>query len=185
MDWGLKKVNVINVLQRTQWYTLVRLFFLLAISVPGVLTIYLLDGFSHQVRIDLAVVIVAIATNLLFYGLTHIHPSDKYLRTLAALGILVDILLISLFIFINGGIESRSPILYAVPILIAAALFGRKAIYIVAAGCAALYVAIIVGDYTNVIHSTGAFDPTLRHNHGYVLNTISFFPAIIGVIALS
>lgn len=185
MDWGLKKAEVVDLSQRTQWYARVRLFFLLAIAIPGLLSLYAFNGFTDQVRTQTALAVLALASNLMFYGLTVLNQSKRYQATLGAVWITLDILLIGLLIMTNGGIESRSPILYAVPILIAAALFGRKAIYITALSCATLYGGLILSDYFSIIHSTGALDPSLRLNLPYVINTIVFFPAILLVIALA
>lgn len=185
MNWGLRKIEAINLKKRMQWYAFIRLLFLLAIAVPSLVSLFIYEGWSKSVRLDTAVLIIAVATNLLLYGLTNVGSGDRYHRFLGVCWIALDILVISAFIFINGGIESRSPILYTVPILIAAALFGRQAIYIAATTCASLYIGLILGDYLGWIHSMGAFDTTLKSNLPYVINTLCFFPAVFLVIALA
>lgn len=185
MAWGLDKFETLSVKQRTQWYAYIRLLFLLAIATPGLLSLAVVEGWSTNVRTDTAVVVIAIASNLLFYGLSAIGERQRYLRVLAAGWIAMDILLICLFILLNGGIESRSPILFTVPMLIAAALFGRRGLYVAACSSALLYTSLIVGDYYGLIQSIGAFDQTLRTNLPYVINTISFVPAVMLVVALA
>lgn len=185
MNWGLRKIEAINLKKRMQWYAFIRLLFLLAIAVPSLVSLYVFEGWSNNVRLDVAVIIIAISTNLLLYGLTNIGGNNRFHRFLGVCWIAFDILVISAFIFINGGIESRSPILYTVPILIAAALYGRQAIYIAATTCALLYAGLIGADYLGWIHSIGSFDPTLRSDLPYVINSLCFFPAIFLVIALA
>lgn len=185
MAWGLKNIESSNLKSRTQWYAFIRLLFLLVIAVPGLISLIIFEGWSTNVRVDFAVVIAAVSSNLLFYGLTKLPGGTRYHQFLAAGWITLDILLVTVFIFINGGIESRSPILYAVPILISAALFGRRGIYVAAVTCGLIYMGLITLDYLGVIHSSGAFDPSLRTNLPYVINSLCFFPAVLCVIALA
>lgn len=182
---GSNIIKVADVRQRTQWYAFVRLLFLLAIAVPGIFSLIIFEGFSEPVRGTIALTVVAVGGNLLFYGLTKLRASPAYQQTVAAIFIVLDILLVSYFVFTHGGIESRSPILYVVPMLMAGALFGRRGIYLSALTSGGLYMLIIGLDYLNVIHSTGAIDPTLRSNLPYVVNTLCFFPSILLVIALA
>mgnify|MGYP000846921281 CR=1 FL=1 len=185
MTWGLGRLEPGSVKQRTQWYAYIRLLFLLAIAVPGLLSLYLFRGWSTSVRIDIAIVVLAIVSNLVFYGLTTLADNQRYLRVLAAGWICFDVILIAFFILLNGGIESRSTILFAVPILISAALFGRRGLYVTALLGALLYASLILGGYFGLVSSSGGFDPELQTNLQYVVNTVSFVPAIIIVVALA
>lgn len=185
MALGLQTIETVDVSQRTKWYALVRLVFLLAIAVPGILSIYLFQGWNETAQNAALIAGVAIASNIVFYALLRASSNMTYHAFLAIIWIVFDIMLITSFIFVNGGIESRSPILYTVPILISAALFGRQGIYISSLTSTVLYVGLIVADYFGAIQSIGAFDPTLRTNLPYVVNTISFFPSVFLVIALS
>lgn len=185
MNWGLRRNEANNLQERTEWYAFIRLLLLLAVSIPGLLSLFIFEGWSQSVRTDVAVVLVALSSNLLLYGLARLSANHFYHRLLAGVWISFDIALITIFMFLNGAIESRSPILYAVPMLIAAALFGRKAVYLTALMCSCVYIFLILGDYYGVISSTGAINPSLRYNFAYVINSISFFPAIFMVIALA
>lgn len=185
MSLGLRKLDVFDLTERTQWYAFVRLLFLLAIGVPGIFTLYLFEGFSDQTRSGLTLLGIGLLSNLVFYVLTQIHKNRTYLKYLCITLILLDILLITFLIYTKGGIESRSPILFTIPILISAALFGRRASYMTALLSSSVYVLLIVADYANIIHSTGAYDPSVRTNLAYVINTIVFFPAILLIIALA
>lgn len=185
MRLALPKTEAVDLSQRTRWYVFVRLLFLLAIAVPGILSLYTFQGWSAQVQSDSSLAALAIASNLVFYILTRLSKNNLYQIYLAIIWILLDILLISFLIFTKGGIESRSPILYTIPILVSAAIFGRRTAYISASLCSVLYATLIIFDYSGIIHSSGAFDPTLRTNLPYVINTICFFPAIFLVIAIA
>lgn len=185
MAVGLQTVEAFDLSQRTTWYALVRLVFLLAIAVPGLLSIYLFQGWNEIAQNAATISGIAIASNVVFYGLLRSYRHPTYHAYLAIIWIVFDILLVTAFIYANGGIESRSPILYTVPILISAALFGRQGIYMSSLTSTVLYVGLIIADYFGAIQSIGAFDPTLRTNLPYVVNTICFFPAVFLVIALA
>lgn len=185
MAWVQKRSEVSELSERIQWYAYIRLFFLIAIAVPGTITLYAFEGLSEQVQHDIALATFAVSSNLIFFVLTKLHGSQRYQSYLTVAWIMFDILLITALIFIKGGIESRSPILYSIPILVSAAIFGKRAAYGSAMIAALSYVSLIIADYQGLIHSFGAFDPTLRLNLPYVLNTIVFFPAVIFLIALA
>lgn len=185
MSLGLRKLDAFDLSERTQWYAFVRLLFLLVIGIPGIFTLYLFEGFSDQTRSDLTLLGAGLLSNLVFYILTQIHKNRTYLKYLCVVWIVLDIFLISFLIYTKGGIESRSPILFTIPILISAALFGRRASYMTAVLSSSVYVLLIVADYANIIHSSGAYDPSVRTNLAYVINTIVFFPAILLIIALA
>lgn len=168
-----------------QWYVYIRLFFLLALSIPGIAAQYLTEGWVAAVQRDLLLLAVGIGTNFFFYTLIKLRHSTFYLQVLVRIMIALDIALISTLILIKGGIESRSAILYTLPILVSSAIFGRKSSYVTALACSVAYVGLIVADYNNLIHSVGAFDPSLRRNLEYVIQSVCFFPSILFVIALA
>lgn len=174
-----------DLLHSINWYVYVRLFFLLALSIPGIAAQYFTEGWVAAVQRDLTLLTLGIVSNFIFFFLAKIRHSTFYLQVLVRVMIALDIALISLLIFVKGGIESRSAILYALPILVSAAIFGRRASYVAALTCSAAYVGLLVADYNNVIQSVGAFDPTLRHNLEYVIQSVCFFPSILLVIALA
>jgi PAS domain S-box-containing protein len=157
----------------------------LALSIPGILAQYLTEGWNSSVQRDLLLATAGIGSNIILYSLAKLHSSKTYLQILVRIFITIDIMLITFLIFIKGGIESRSPVLYTLPILVSAAIFGRRASYVTSLGCALAYIGLIVADYFNIIHSIGAFDPTLRQNLAYVIQSVCFFPSIFFVIALA
>ena len=174
-----------DLLHSINWYVYVRLFFLLALAIPGIAAQYFTEGWVSAVQRDLSLLALGIVSNSIFYFLAKIRHSTFYLQVLVRVMIALDIALITLLIFIKGGIESRSAILYTLPILVSAAIFGRRASYVAALSCSVAYVGLIIADYNNVIQSVGAFDPALRHNLEYVIQSVCFFPSILLVIALA
>lgn len=171
--------------QRTSWYAFVRLFFLIVIAVPGIVSLYVFHGWSEEVLRDIILFMVALATNALFYGLIIIHKNSMYQRTLAGIWIGLDILLVTFLIIVNGGIESRMTILYVMPILMDAAIFGRLATYIAALASGLMYVGLIVGDYLAIVPVTGRLDVSQHMSFPYVIDSASFFVSVLVVIALA
>ena len=171
--------------QRTGWYAFVRLFFLIVIAAPGLISLYAFHGWSEEVLRDIILFMIALATNALFYSLIIIHKNTTYQRLLAGIWIGLDTLLVTFLIAANGGIESRNVILYVMPILMAAAIFGRLATYIAALSAGLMYVGLIVGDYLGVMPVAGRLDVSQHTSLPYVVNSISFFASILIVIALA
>lgn len=183
MTWLPGRRDYTELSERIQWYASIRLIFLLALAAPGIISAFAYEGWGIRVQHDIALAALALSSNLIFYILTRIHHGARYQSYLTVSWIILDILTITALIFINGGIESRAPILYTIPVLVSAAIFGKRAAYGSAMTAALSYVALIIADYHGIIQSSGAFDPSLRTNLPYVLNTIVFFPSIIFLIA--
>lgn len=173
-----------DLLHSIKWYVYVRLFFLLALSIPGIAAQYFTEGWVTAVHRDLTLLAIGLGTNVAFYFLAKIQYSTFYLQVLVRFIITLDIALITLLIYVKGGIESRSVILYTLPILVSAAIFGRRASYVAAFVCASAYAGLIVLDYHNVIQSIGA-TPTRHHDLEYVIQSICYFSSILFVIALA
>lgn len=151
----------------------------MAIIIPGILSLYIGEGWSEQVQRDTLLGAIAIASNGIFYLLAKRHAGSNYFRTLARMVLAADVLLVTFLIFIKGGVESRSPILYVIPIIMAAAILGRRALYITSALTIAAYDALIIADYHNLISSKGALYPGLHNDFPYVLNTVVFFTSVL------
>lgn len=176
--------HVSDIKQRTKWYIRTRWFFLLAIIIPGLLSNYVGEGFSSQVQRDLSLGLLALSTNLLATWLGSQHHSKKYFRIFGVALLVLDIVTITMLIFIKGGVESRSPILYTIPLLMASAIFGQYGVYYTAVLSIVLYNSLILADWLNIIRTIGAVNPMLRYNGTYVLNTVTFFTSVLLIIAL-
>jgi PAS domain S-box-containing protein len=171
-------------ISRTRWYVYIRWYLLLAIAAPSILSILIVDGLSRQAERDAWLGAAAILSNGIFYVIMRFLKSTDQYRKLAVVLLSTDILLVSGLIFINGGIESRSPILYTIPILFSAALFGSRAIYMVTFAIIAAYNFIIIGDFLNFIHTMGAYDRWEHTYFSYVINSIVSFSAIFLIIGI-
>jgi PAS domain S-box-containing protein len=171
-------------ISKTRWYIYIRWFLLLAIALPGILSLFIVNGWTAQVEHDSLLGAIAVSTNGIFYIISRLIKSTRGYKILAASLIVVDVLLVTGLIFINGGIESRSPILYTIPILFSSALFGSRAIYKTTFSIIVLYDCLIFGDYLSIFHTVGAYDPWEHGYFSYVINTIVSFSAIYLIIGV-
>lgn len=168
-----------------RWYIFVRLLFLFALSVPSIFTQYFTEGWSASIQRDLIIFSIGIVVNYIFYFLAKVSSRLPYLQALTRILIIIDITLITVLIYTKGGIESRSAILYALPILVSAAIFGRKASYVAALAGASAYVGLITADYLNIIPSIIVFDGALHQDFSYVIQSISFITSTLFILALA
>ena len=168
-----------------RWYIFVRLLFLFALSVPSIFTQYFTEGWSASIQRDLIIFSIGIVVNYIFYFLAKVSSRLPYLQALTRILIIIDITLITALIYTKGGIESRSAILYALPILVSAAIFGRKASYVAALAGASAYVGLITADYLNIIPSIIVFDGALHQDFSYVIQSISFITSTLFILALA
>ena len=144
---------------RTRWYIRTRWYFLLAIAFPAIISNLVGEGLSAQVQRDMIVAAAALSSNLLFFLLSRQKHAQRFYRLLVIILIAVDIATITAIIFTKGGVESRSPILYTIPILMSSAIFGKKGVYWTAAASIGFYDALILLDWSNTIHSINAVNP--------------------------
>jgi PAS domain S-box-containing protein len=126
---------------------------------------------------------IILYSNLLFYIMARYHSGHLYNRILASALLLCDVLFITYFIYIKGGIESRSLLLYALPTLMGALLFGRAGVYTVAIGSAVAYDFVVAGNYFGFLHSPESLT-NLAKNGPYVINTVLFFTAILVLVGV-
>lgn len=160
---------------RTRWYIYLRWFILLAVILPGLISLYIPEGLSGKVIHDSIVGGVALLTNLIFYGLSYVFKKGRSLQVFTAVIFSIDIALITYFIYTKGGIESRSVIMYVLPIIMSAGIFGRIGVYALAFLSMVAYDALIISNYFGLFPSLSPFDLNSQTNFGYVVNTIIFF----------
>lgn len=168
-----------------RWYIFVRLLFLFSLSIPGIFAQYLTEGWSATLQRDLLLLSIGIVINYIFYFLAKASSRISYLQPLIRILIIIDIVLITALIYSKGGIESRSPILYALPILVSAAIFGRKASYVAALACGSAYAGLLIGDYLDIIPAIVAFNAALHQDLSFLIQTISFVLSILFVLSLT
>lgn len=92
----------------------------------------------------IALAVVGFINTLLWFASRNNVKSEFFYKGLLYCQIIMDILFISLLIFSQRGIASRGVMLYAVPIISAAVLLSRSAIYAAAALCASAYTVAVM-----------------------------------------
>jgi PAS domain S-box-containing protein len=170
---------------RIRWYIYLRWFILLAIILPGLVSLYLVEGASDKVLYNAMIGVAALAMNALFYGLSVMLKNTKLIKGFISTIFIIDIALITYFIYTKGGIESRSVIMYVIPIIMSAAIFGRKGVYSLALLSMLSYDALIISNYFGFFPSVNAFDLHLQTDVGYVINTVIFFNVLFVLISLA
>jgi PAS domain-containing protein/anti-sigma regulatory factor (Ser/Thr protein kinase) len=173
----------LDTVSHIRWYIFLRWFLLVALIVPGLASMFADEGFSTQVIRDGALAAFSFLANGIFYVLVY-RPgrSYRYYEWLARIVIATDLAIITFFIYGKGGIESRSVLLYVIPILMSALLFKRGGIYKTALTALVCYNGLIVADYLGWINTLGSLVPSLHASGGYVLNSVLFLSSAILII---
>lgn len=173
--------------RRVRWYVQVRWFFLAALSLPGIVTELASQGFSTLVIHDITLAAIGFGYNALFFLLCLFGlKGSRSTKVMAVAQVASDVLLSTFLIYSHGGIEARTIILYAIPIILAGALFGRIAIYATAAASAVLYDAVLVLDYWHIAPSLNILVPSQHADLGYLITSALFYSAtliITGAVA--
>jgi PAS domain S-box-containing protein len=177
------RLSASELMARTRWYIRVRWFVLLAITVPGLVSLYIGSGIDAKTWAGSSLALIALGTNVVFYYLNRARRGRTYERVLAATLLSFDILLIAYFVYNNGGIESRGPILYVLPIVMSGALFGRRAVYTTTLAAVLTYDTLVTMDYLNFIHSRGGLTG-LRSNLPYVINDTVLSTVVLLIIGV-
>jgi signal transduction histidine kinase len=174
-----------DLILRTRWYVYIRWFFIVAIGAPSLITLYALEGLTPEVILQAGLGAIALLTNGVFFILSRRNGSRQYFRALAAMVLLADIAVISTLIFTRGGIESRSTILYVLPIMMSATIFGRRGIYGTTVSAIVAYSVIVAADYYGVVQTFSPNGSTLREDMPHTLQAVTFISAIIAVVGFT
>lgn len=173
----------LDTVSHIRWYIFLRWFLLVALIVPGLASMFADEGFSTQVIRDGALAAFSFLANGIFYVLVY-RPgrSYRYYEWLARIVIATDLAIITFFIYGKGGIESRSILLYVIPILMSALLFARSGIYKTALAALLCYNGLIVADFLGLLRPEGSLVSSLHKNGGYVVNSALFMSSAILII---
>jgi PAS domain S-box-containing protein len=167
------------------WYVKVRWIFMLALGISGIVPSLVGQGLGQQTLIEVLILGGGLAYNGVFWFFSHrSNKSYRYYEVLGAIQVLSDIFLISYLLFSHGGIESRSIVAYAIPILAAGALFGQKMNYAAAGISSAIYVLILLLDWTRIVPSPGAEFQQWHQDGTFYITSILFYPVTLMVISL-
>jgi hypothetical protein len=137
---------------RTRWYIYLRWFILLTIIVPGIVSVYIGEGLSNKLWADVFLGLIALSTNVLFYITSLFIRKSTAAKLFTTAMFLIDIALITFFIYTRGGIDSRSVILYVVPLIMSAAFYGRAGVYALALVAMMAYDALLLLNYYGVFY---------------------------------
>lgn len=170
---------------RTRWYIYLRWFILLAALVPGLVSSYIGYGWNERSLGGLTLGFIALMTNAIFFILSRILKKQTAIRALITAIFVIDIALITYFIYTKGGIESRSVIMYVVPIIMSAAVFGRMGVYVFALLSVVAYDLLILSNYFGLFYSLDAVYSGSQGDSGLVINTVIFFNALIMLISMA
>lgn len=83
--------------------------------------------------------LVTVLNTVFWYASRTTVKSEVYYKSLIFSQIVMDILVVSLFVYSQRGIASNAAILYALPIISSATLLTRSAVYATATICASAY----------------------------------------------
>lgn len=164
-----------------------RWLYLVVIVSTGVLSTYVGEGILDRIVVrDTTLGIVAIVSNAIFFLISHHNiRSIRAHRILAGFMLAVDLILVSYLTYTKGGVASRTPILYALPIIMSAAILGRRAIYSATLAAIAVYNGIIWGGYLNLFPPYSPATLAVRHDFPYVLSSMIFFSTVFVVLGLT
>lgn len=171
---------------RTRWYVYLRWFIMLIVIIPSLVASYFALGWGGGFFRDAVFSGVALLSNCIFHVMTYTLKKRLSIKTLAYILVLADVAMITFFIYSKGGIESRSIILYILPMIASAAILGRRGIYYTTAFSIIGFTAMIFGSYLGSFGTPlSANTPLLDHNPGYVANTVIFFDCVLLVSAVA
>lgn len=173
-----------RIAHNARWHVSLRWFMIAAISIPTLTTQLVEEGWTTDAQLTSIFTLIALASNVLFYFLARVRGAINYYRLLAAIIISFDIILVSILIFARGGLESRSVILYVLPILGAAPIFGSFAVYVASASAIAIYDLQLLLDFFNIVRPQGIHDFALHTSATNVVESITYMSSVLILCAL-
>lgn len=175
--------NAKRIAYRIRWYIGLRWALLLALLLSGVSGEILTSGFTTQVLQAIATTASGFVINALLWLFARTpNKSAMYYSVLGMLLVISDIVLSTYLVFSRGGVESRTVILYAIPIVLAGAIFGKLGIYLSAGLSALLYIVVITLDITNILPPQNIRTPHLHSDLAFGVTTLMFYPATFFII---
>ncbi|HET8884614.1 MAG TPA: ATP-binding protein [Candidatus Saccharimonadales bacterium] len=170
---------------RTRWYVYLRWFILLLIILPGLASLYIGDGWSEKLESDTILGLVAFATNAIFYLFSRFVKKHRTIQALATAIFVIDTAMITYFIYTKGGIDSRSVMIYVIPIIMSAAIFGRKGTYAFSILSMFAYSTLLMLNYFGILASPNPMIAARQTDFPSVINTLIFFNSLLILISLA
>ncbi len=170
---------------RVRWYTRMRWLYLLPLALAGIIPQLISGGYSDFVRDQLSIGIIAVVANFGFYLVGRRRGGSRgYYKILAASQIFFDIILATWLLLLNGGIESRTAVVYAIPIIMSGALFGSLGIYLTGFGSAFSYVFFVTLDHLGKIQPPNVNDFYLHTDTTYYWRSVFFYSGVLLVLSM-
>ena len=118
-----------DIISRTRWYIAFRWLYIVLLAVPTGILIYALSGPTQSLSILLLAGAAAAGLNGIFYITSRLLRTAGQYQILAALIPAADIIIVTYAIALLESGQSQGVLLYAIPIIMSAAMLGRKGIY--------------------------------------------------------
>lgn len=171
--------SVADIKKRARWYVTVRWFYVLAIAVPGILSLLFSGSDTVQIWQDLAVVVAILIVNVAFLAGTYIDTARRNIYELLVMGqIVFDLIIMASTFYINAGVETPIAMLFAIPILMSAAFFTRAEVYMTGVTASGVFAALALLDHFGILPDLNIVAPQLHDN------AAQFFPILITTTAI-
>jgi len=160
--------------ERIRWYCKARGWYVLAIAIPGLISLITQYGLSnHQVLQDLLIVLAALLLNTVMYALTFWRPHwQLYFEILAYTQIAFDLGIMTGAIFVNGGLETPISMLYCIPILMSGAILSWRSVYATGFAATLLTITFALLDFSGTLHSGSVAAPAIHMYAHYFVPTL-------------
>ena len=179
-DLELALIGREELIRRVKWYIKLRWIFLISLSIIGIFSDYLIPDGGKYALVDIIAFSLCLAINLLLYFSSKILRKPWQFALLALFQILFDIFISCYVVYAHGGVQSRTLILYAIPIIMAGALFGSIAAYIAAFLSAVLYSLTLLLGLTGWASQYVITSTAIQNN---VLVPILFYTIVFFILA--
>lgn len=171
-----------EITQKVHWYVTIRWYYLSILAVTGIVPQLLNEGWSRRVAANLAGTASVIALNGLLMLAIRRRAALYSVPRIVIWHLGLDMLLAAYITLVQGAIESRTIILYTIPILLTGALLGRRATYVMAGLGAVLYAAVLTVDYFGIAENLVNHPSSGHDSPAYVINSVFFYTAVFFVI---
>jgi len=182
----------IELIDRIRWYVAVRWFFLLAIGIPGILSLGIYyNTFTHdQVIFNTIMLGIILLINGLILLSTYVRIKIKsFYELLSIFQICLDIALMTVVFQSNSGIETPMVMLFCIPIIMSGVLLSKSAVFLTGFTATSIFSMLALLDFYGILkpdniaapqlHITAIFWPTFITTV-MILITITFVTHLVG-----
>ena len=171
--------SISDIKKRARWYVTVRWFYVLAIAVPGILTLIISGGYTAQVWEDALIVGAILVVNAAFLAGTYIEtPRRTVYELLVMCQIVFDLIIMGSAFYVNAGIETPIAMLFAIPIIMTAAFFARSEVYMTGITASVTFATLALLDHFRILSDLHIVAPRLHEE------AQQFYPTLITTIAI-